>query len=209
MKNPITFSLTAIICIAISFNTLAQEDSTSTNVITQESAIISYLNNLTNLHIGYYGTTQNCEAYDVYAFKYHKNWFLIVSARGNLSFMHINPPLDGKKISYPSRYFIEGIARSYALGYTKLKTRKRNVVDMDIYGYYKFKKHGRKVMKGILLLEYPFFKEGFLWWKIDEEKAMKIIEEKAAEEVKPLQLESIKPEINENIPIENIPIEKK
>ncbi len=209
MKNLITFTLTVIICIAISFSALAQKDSTSTSVNVQDSAIISYLNNLTNLHIGYYGTTQNCEAYDVYAFKFRKNWFLIVSAKGNLSFMHINPPVEGMKISYPSKYFIEGIARSYALGYTKLLTKKRNVVDMDIYGYYKFKKHGRKVMKGILLLEYPFFKEGFLWWKIDEEKAMEIVEEKAAEEVKPLQLETIKPEINENIPIENIPIEKK
>jgi len=209
MKNLITFTLTAIICISISFSAFAQEDSTLTNDNAQESAIISYLNNLTNLHIGYYGSTQNCEAYDVYAFKYHKNWFLIVSAKGNLSFMHINPPVEGKKISYPSKYFIEGIAKSYALGYTKLKTKKRNVVDMDIYGYYKFKKHGRKVMKGILLLEYPFFKEGFLWWKVNEEEAMKIVEEKAAEEIKPLQLETIKPEINENIPIENLPIEKK
>jgi hypothetical protein len=202
MKNLITFTLIAILCIAISFNTLAQKDSLSKSVNVQDSPIVSYLNNLTNLHIGYYGTTQNCEAYDVYAFKYHKNWFLIVSSKGNLSFMHINPPVEGKKISYPSKYFIEGIARSYSLGYTKLKTKKRNVVDMDIYGYYKFNKHGRKVMRGILLLEYPFFKEGFLWWKVDEEEAMKIIEEKAAEEVKPLQLETIKPEINQNIPIE-------
>ncbi len=202
MKNLITFTLAAFICIAIPFSAVAQGDSTSTSGNVQDSAIISYLNNLSNLHIGYYGTTQNCEAYDVYAFKYHKNWFLIVSARGSLSFMHINPPIEGKKINYPSKYFIEGIARSYALGYTKLKTRKRNVVDMDIYGYYKFNKRGRKVMKGILLLEYPFFKEGFLWWKVDEEQAKKIVGEKAAEEVKPLKLETIKPEINENIPIE-------
>jgi len=204
MKNLITFILTAIICIVVSFNSIAQEDSTSTSATAQDSAIISYFNNLSNMHIGYYGTTQKCEAYDVYAFKYHKNWFLIVSARGNLSFMHINAPVEGKRISYPSKFFIEGIARSYATGYTKLKTKKRNVVDMDIYGYYKFNKRGRKVMKGMLLLEYPFVKEGFLWWKIDTEEAKAIVEEKVAEEVevKSLKLETIKPEINENIPIE-------
>ena len=69
MKNLITFTLTAMFCIAMSFNTLAQKDSLSKSVNVQDSTIISYLNNLTNLHIGYYGTTQNCEAYDVYAFK--------------------------------------------------------------------------------------------------------------------------------------------
>jgi hypothetical protein len=205
MKNLITFTLAVIIIIAVSFSAVSQEDSTLTSANAQDSAIINYFNNLSNMHIGYYGTTQKCEAYDVYAFKYHKNWFLIVSARGNLSFMHINAPVEGKRISYPSKFFIEGIARSYATGYTKLKTRKRNVVDMDIYGYYKFNRRGKKVMKGMLLLEYPFVKEGFLWWKVDVEEAKAIVEEKVAEEVevKSLKLETIKPEINENIPLEN------
>ena len=198
MRNKVTITLFALFIIVVSSSLLAQ---TSVSVNTNDTIIKHYFNNFNDMHIGYYGTTQNCEAYNVYAFKYRWNWFLIINSGGNLSLMHINPPIKEKKINYLSKHFAEGISRSYAIEYTKLKKRKRDVVDMNIYGYYKFNRYGRKVIKGLVFLEYPFYTKGLIKWKIDEEKAKKKAEKKAAKELKPMEIESIKPEINENVPI--------
>jgi len=197
-------SVTTIVCFNLIFIFSSKTQGQQVTTIDQlrDSVIINHFGNFKNMHIGYYGSTQNCEPYQVYALKYRKNWFLIVSAKGNISYMHVNPPIKEKKIHYPSKYFIEGIALSFSHGYTKLKKRKRNVIDMDIYGYYKFNRYGKKIMKGLLYLEYPYYDKGIFKWKLDEEKAKKMLEEKAAEQLEVPKIESIKPEIIENIPVE-------
>lgn len=201
MKKIAFAILIVIISSAISSNLLAQEESSKINNA-KDSTLKSYLNNFNQMHIGYYGSTQNCEAYEVYAFKYKRQWFLFVNTGENLSVLMINPPIKDKKIDYPSKYFVEGIAHSYALGYTRLVKKRRNVIDMNIYGYYKFNKFGKKVTKGLLFLEYPNHTKGSLQLKIEEKKAKKIEEEKAKLNIESSQLESIKTEINEIVPVE-------
>jgi len=202
MRKFSSITLTAIIYIALSINSLAQNNTSPLSVNPTNPIDTNYFNNFNGMHIGYYGSTQNCEAYDIYAFKYKRNWFLIVSSGSNISFMHVNPPLIDKSINYPSKFFTEGIAKSHALGYTRLVKKKRNVVDMDIYGYYKFNRYGRKVIKGLLFLDYPFYTKGFFIWKIDEEKLKAMAAGKLEKELEPLKIETIKTELNENIPIE-------
>jgi len=176
---------TVIVCINLFLLFISTTQAQETPKIDQlrDSIIINHFGNFKSMHIGYYGSTQNCEPYQVYALKYRNNWFLIVNAKGNISYMHINPPVKEKKIYYPSKYFMEGIALSFSHGYTKLKKRKRNVIDMDIYGYYTFNRYGKKIIKGLLYLEYPYYDKGIFKWKLDEEKAKKMLEEKAAEQV--------------------------
>jgi hypothetical protein len=160
------------------------------------------------MHISHYGTTQNCEAYDVYAFKFRRFWFLFVKQGEQLSIMHIKPPIKETQIYYPSKEFAKGIAQCYALNYTKLVKRKRRVVDMDIYGFYKFNRFGRKVMKGLLLLEYPFYNKGFFKWKLDKKELKKKMEnksatsaEKAKQKAKPEKIETIKNKVKKQVPV--------
>jgi len=200
-----TIFFLAFILLSISATLQAQKDSSSVNLNEEDQVLEKYFNNFKDMHIGYYGTTQKCEPYDVYAFKFRWYWFLFVKKGDELSLMHVKPPIKGEKIHYPSKSFAEGIARCYAMNYTKLVKRKRNVFDMKIYGFYKFNRFGRQVIKGELLLEYPFYNKGFFSWKIDKEKAKKKAEKKAAKEaakkVKPEKIESIKPEINNDLPV--------
>ncbi len=167
---------------SITENILSQEDTPGTLSYESDSVILKNLKNFKNMHVGYYGTTQRCEPYDVYAFKYRYHWFLFVKKDNNLSFMQIKPPIKDKEIEYPSRHFAEGLSRCFSLGYTKFVKRKRKVFDMDIYGYYKFNRYGRRVMRGLLLLEYPFYNKGIFSSKLaaDElkEEAKKELPEK-------------------------------
>jgi hypothetical protein len=202
MRKFLPIVLITIIYIVQPVRLSAQTNPLSSSESTNDSTVKVYLNNFNSAHIGYYGSTQNCEPYNVYAFKYKRNWFLFVSSGENLSFMHINPPIKDKSINYTSSYFEEGIAKSHSVGYTRLVKKKRDVVDMDIYGYYKFNRYGRKVIKGLLYLEYPFYNKGFFKWKIDEEKAKEIAAKKLEKELEPLKIETIKTKLNENIPIE-------
>jgi len=206
MKLTLKITLFALINLML-LDLQAQEDSLMLNDSVEPKALESKFEGLTKMHVSYYGSTQNCEPYTVSAIKYKRNWFLIINTNDRMSFIHINAPFSDGKIIYPSQLFIESIAKSHVLCYTKLKKKKATVNDMDIYGYYKFNKFGRKVIKGLLYLEYPYYKKGFLFWKFDREKAQEFIEEKYSEMPGFEQLETIKTEINE---INNsVPIEKK
>lgn len=181
----------------------SQEDESSVLFDKGDTTIMQYLKNFEDMHVGYYGSTQNCEPYEVYALKYKYHWFLFVKKEDNVSLMQIKPPVKDKEIDYPSRFFAEGLARCYALNYTRFVKKKKDVFDMDIYGYYKFTRYGRKVMKGLLLLEYPFYKKGFLSWKLDEEKAQKMVEEELAKQTKSIKekVKPVKSEILDKLPI--------
>ncbi len=202
-KTPLLwlFSIFFLLC-----NTLYGQQDSAIAEMDRDEAIRHYLNNFNELHIGHYGTTQNCVAYDVYAFKYRWHWFLFIKTGDKLSFMAVRPPLKGKKIDYPSKFLIEGIAMSHFHKYTKFVKRKRNVVDMNIYGYYKFNRFGRRIIRNLMLLEYPYYNKGFWRWQLNEEKTQKKAEKEAAKEaaksLKIKELESIKPNINETVPIE-------
>ncbi len=168
-----------------------------------DTTILQYLKNFDKMHVGYYGSTQNCEPYEVYALKYKYHWFLFVKKDDNVSLMQIKPPVKNKEIDYPSRFFAEGLARCYALNYTRFVKKKRDVFDMDIYGYYKFTRNGRKVMKGLLLLEYPYYKQGLFSWKLDEEEAKKMVEEELAKQTESIKekVKPVKSEILDKLPV--------
>jgi hypothetical protein len=81
---------------------------------------------------------------------------------------------------------------------------------MDIYGFYKFNRFGRKVIKGLLLLEYPFYNKGFFKWKLDKEEIKKGVTEKSGEEAKKKintkKIEAIKAKVKnakEKAPVKN------
>ena len=162
-----------------------QEDTTKTRQTNQEIGVVKkYFNNFKDTHISHYGTTQQCEAYDVYAFKFRRFWFLFIKQGDKLSLMHIKPPIKNTQIHYPSKALAKGIAQCYSLQYTKLVKRKQKVLDMDIYGFYKFNRFGKKVIKGMLLLEYPFYNKGFFKWQLDKKELEQNMKEKSTEEVK-------------------------
>jgi hypothetical protein len=85
------------------------------------------------------------------------------------------------------------------------KKRRKKVIDMHIYGFYKLNRFGRRSLKNLLLLEYPYYNKGFFKWQLNEEKARKKAEKKAAKEIakqaKIDAVESIKPTISK-APIE-------
>jgi hypothetical protein len=149
----------------------------SSKVIMDTASISKYFGDFSLLHIGYYGTAQNCIPYNIYAFKYKRKWFLYIVENKMVSLMLINPPIPDKKISYPSSYLAVGIAHCFPLNYTKFKKRKRSVVDINIYGFYKFNKYGKEVVRGLLLLDYPKIKKTFIVKKILQKSAKKKQEE--------------------------------
>lgn len=195
------FTKTLVIIIIITSFTKcikAQEEDAGSLFYEKDTTILNYLENFNDMHVGYYGTTQSCEPYDVYAFKYRYHWFLFVKKDNKLSFMQIKPPIKNKEIDYPSRHFVEGLSRCYSLGYTRFVKRKRKVLDMDIYGYYKFNRYGRRVIRGLLLLEYPFYNKGIFSSKLEAEE-IKVEAKEATEkelpekpEAKPNKLEILK-----------------
>lgn len=198
MKSFTKSLLIFIIFISFTKCIKAQEENTSTIFYEKDTIILKHLENFKDMHVGYYGTTQRCEPYNVYAFKYRYHWFLFIKKDNKLSFMQIKPPIKDKEIYYPSRHFVEGLSRCYSLGYTKFVKRKRNVLDMDVYGYYKFNRYGRRVMRGLLLLEYPFYTKGFFSRKLKAEEVKKEAKEAVKQklpkkpEVKPNKLEILK-----------------
>ncbi|PLX24276.1 MAG: hypothetical protein C0599_02635 [Salinivirgaceae bacterium] len=197
----------AVIISIISFSkaSFGQNDSAVLDIKDRAQSIKQLLGDLKNYHIGHYGTTQNCVAYDVYALKYKWYWFLFIKQEENISLMMVRPPLKDKNIDYPSLFFSEGVARAYFHKYIKFKKRRKKVIDMHIYGFYKLNRFGRRAIKNLLLLEYPYYNRGFLKWQLNEEKAKKKAEKKAAKEAakqaKIDAVESIKPTISK-VPIE-------
>jgi hypothetical protein len=149
-------------------------------------------NNFSDLHISYYGTTQNCKAFNIYCFKYRRTWFLIANQEMKITFFTLRPPrIESTNIVSGSSFLLDGLGKAYANQYTKLKRRRKVVKDLEIYGFYKFNRPGRKSVKGLLFLEYPEIDPGPPWpFKWAAGKA----EEKAAEKVD--QAKGIIPEIN-------------
>jgi len=157
--------------IFVFINNIYSQEETDSIPETPTDQIATFFNHFQDLHVSYYGNTQNCVSYNVYAYKYRKFWFLIIKRDEQISIMIANPPLKNKEIDTPDQYLLEGIARSEFHKYTKLKKRKKSVLDMQLYGYYKFNRFGRKVAKGLLLLQYPYYYKGFLSNRLDPEKA--------------------------------------
>jgi hypothetical protein len=205
MKNKLKLLSALALYLSIAFNLSAQEDSVKVELSNRKESIRNLMGNFKNLHIGHYGTTQNCVAYDVYALKYRWYWFLFIKQDEEISMMIVRPPLKDKNIDYPTLFFAEGVAKSYFYNYTKFKKRRRKVIDMHIYGFYKLNRFGKRAIRNLLLLEYPYYNKGFLKWQINEEKAEKKAEKKALKEAaktaKIKEVESIKPVINK-APIE-------
>jgi hypothetical protein len=156
--------------------------------------------NLSSLHVGYYGTTQNCKAFNIYGFKYKRTWLLIANQDMNLTYLVARPPRsEGKKVVPGSNFLFEGLSKANEHNYTKLKKRRRVIKDIEIYGFYKFHRPGKKAMKGLLLLEYPELEMGPPW-------PFKWIGDKAAEAAK--SAEGVIPEINTEVPpLPEIPVE--
>jgi hypothetical protein len=153
-------------------------------------------NSFSDLHISYYGTTQNCKPFNIYCFKYRRTWFLIANQDMKITFFTLRPPrVESTNIVSGSNFLLHGLGKAYANQYTKLKRRRKVVKDLEIYGFYKFNRPGRKSVKGLLFLEYPEVETGPPWpFKWMAGKA----EEKAAEKVD--QAKGIIPEINTEIP---------
>lgn len=197
-----SFKVIIGILIASTFHLSAKCQDDAATFLQNDSITLSYLNEFKDAHIGYYGTTQRCEPYDVYAFKYRFHWFLFVKKESEVSILLISPPIKDKEIAYPSRFLAEGVAHCYAHKFVKLKKRKRNVMDIKVYGFYKFNRDGRKVMRGLMQLEYPFYGTGLFRRKISTKKIDKIKEKeekKVTEEIKPITSEILK-EIPKEIP---------
>ena len=144
---------------------------------------MSDFKNFSNLHISYYGTTQNCKPFNIYCFKYKRTWFLIANQEMNITFFTLRPPrVESANIVTGSNFLLQGLGKTYANQYTFLKKRRKVVKDLEIYGFYKFNRPGRKSVKGLLYLEYPELEPGPPWpfkWiagkaeeKIDEAKGI-------------------------------------
>jgi hypothetical protein len=170
-------------------STTPQADS---NISGVSPEIISAFNNFSTLHIGYYGTTQNCKPFNIYCFKYRHTWFLIANQNMNISFFTLYPPrTESNDIVSGSPYLLQGLGKAYTNNYTKIKKRRRVVKDLEIYGFYKFNRPGRKSIKGLLYLEFPETDPGPPWpFKWIADKAQK----KAAEKIKGAK--GVIPEIN-------------
>ena len=147
-----------ILLFAVTFYEISEAQTDSSKVSIDTASIAKYFGDFSLLHIGYYGTAQNCIPYNIYAFKFRSKWFFYIVENKRISLMLVNPPID-KKIDYPSNYLAIGLAHCFPLNYTKFKKRKRSVMDISIYGFYKFNKFGKKVMKGLILLDYPKVKK--------------------------------------------------
>lgn len=164
MKQYYLIFFTCVLFLGLSCSKLfsqAQPDSTAPVLQTQKPLAFE---NLTDLHIGYYGTTQNCKSFNIYAFKYKRTWFFVANQNMNLTFLVARPPrTEGKVVLPGSNYLLEGLSKANAHSYTNLKKRRRVIKDIEIYGFYKFHKPGKKAVKGLLLLEYPELEIGPPW----------------------------------------------
>lgn len=168
-----------------------EKNSNDSVVVDQKSEIVSEFGGLSSLHIGYYGTTQNCLPFNVYGFKYKRTWFLIAAQNTSSTYLVIKPPRTSEDIVYTgSDFLFTGIAKSFSNNYLELKNRRRTVKDIQLYGFYKFNKPGKKAIKGLLYIEYPDLEAEGVW-------PFKWLSGKAEEATK--SLDSVIPEINTEV----------
>ena len=129
----------------------------STDSTSFEQEVIS---NLETLTVSFSGNAQNCIPYDVYAFKYKRSWLIAMKESENLALFVTKPPRSEEKLYVASDYLLDGISKIIPNDtYYKKKNRRRVVNDIEIYPFYKLKRRGKQVMKGLLLLELPDEKE--------------------------------------------------
>lgn len=164
MKKNIIF-LTIIINLTTGFNLLAQDGSVPVEQApAEENPGLPEFKNLADMQVGYYGTTQNCEPFNIYAFKYKRTWMFIAKQEANYTFLIVRPPRSEEKGVLPgSNFLYEGLSLANENAYTKLVKRRKIVKDIEVYGYYKFYRPGKKAIKGLLLLEYPDENLGLPW----------------------------------------------
>ena len=119
--------------------------------------ISSYLEEFKKLDVSYIGSTQNCVGYNVYALKYKRTWFLAtnVNKSSAMSVFIERPPRSEDPFPSASPFLVEGIKGTLVAQYAKKKNRRKKVKDLQLYGFYKFKKPGKRAVKGLLLIEYP------------------------------------------------------
>ncbi len=152
--------------------------------------ILTEFKDFKDVHIGYYGTTQNCLPYNVHGFKYRRTWLLVANQESNLTFLVIKPPRTEEVMLPGSDFLFLGLGKTYTNNYLKLKKRKRSVKDVELYGFYKFKRFGRKSLRGLLFLEYPKTESEPPW-------PFKWLKGKAVEAVEPIEV--VIPEINTDV----------
>lgn len=190
MKQAFGLILALVVISTIFVKEIKAQDTVNTTTSCLKTEILTNFNNFDGVHVGYYGTTQNCLAYNVYAFKYRRTWFLIANQSQNLTYLVARPPrTEGQQVVGGSEYLVNGLSKAYANSYWKFKKRRKVVKDIKIYGYYKFFKPGRKAIKGLLLLEYPKLDVGPSWpfkWVVERAQAVQA------------DAESIIPEITED-----------
>lgn len=147
-----TFPLILILFLSFIGLKAQEADSTSFN---QE-----VINKLETLTVSFSGNAQNCIPYDVYAFKYKRSWLIVMKESDNLALFMTNPPRSEEKLYVASDFLLDGLSKIIPnTTYYKRKNRRRVVNDIEIYPFYKLKKRGKQVMKGLLLLELPDEKE--------------------------------------------------
>ncbi len=114
------------------------------------------INRFKTLDVSYLGTTQNCIPYDVYALKYYNSWILAVIENQTVGIFVTRPPRSKERIHTASLYFMEGTSKLIELkNYLKKKSRRKVVNDLELYGFYKLNKLGKRTARGLLLLELP------------------------------------------------------
>ena len=118
-----------------------------------KQALISQFETLT---VSFSGNAQNCIPYDVYAFKYKRSWMIVMRQESTLALFVTKPPRSTEALYEGSTFLLDGLSRIIPnTAYFKKKNRRRVVNDIEIYPYYKLKKRGKQVMKGLFLLELP------------------------------------------------------
>lgn len=159
LKTILIKTAAILFCIIVS-NPLYAQITKDIKIEESHTKIICNFDDFSSLHIGYYGTSQNCTHYYIYGFKYKKTWCLVAKQDNNITFLVTNAPHKPKNtIASGSNFLLEGISLAYMNKYLKYKKKKKEEKEIDIRGYYKFNKKGRKAMKGLLLLEYPKVKK--------------------------------------------------
>ena len=133
---------------------------------------------LRTLTVSFSGNAQNCIPYDVFAFKHKSSWIIAMVEGENVATFIKNPPRSEQDIILASGFILEGLSGIVDNpSYYKQKNKRRIINDIETYPFYKMKRRGRQVMKGMLLLEIPDTSEGFFLWRWLKKKKDEKVEE--------------------------------
>ena len=133
---------------------------------------------LRTLTVSFSGNAQNCIPYDVFAFKHKSSWIIAMVEGENVATFIKNPPRSEQDIILASGFILEGLSGIVDNpSYYKQKNKRRIINDIETYPFYKMKRRGRQVMKGMLLLVIPDTSEGFFLWRWLKKKKDEKVEE--------------------------------